>query len=396
MSDVVATVPAGTDAGPAPARPVDRLRRWLPWVVIGSVLLLFGIVGQPSSRGGALDPNGTGPEGAKALVLLLRHYGAVVTVDSGVPDRGVTAAVVLHDGMDSARRRQVAAWVRAGGRLIVADPGSELEPGAPTPADTGILAQDLVVGGPCPALGLDDVDRLAVGRSLLLRAPPVGATTCFNAALDDGETGSFVVVTAAGNGTVVGLGGAGVWINARLDKDENSALAVDLLTAGTNPRVDILTASRAGSGSQSVLALLDPRLKWAVLQLAVAFGALAWWRGRRLGRPVPEEDPVQIAGSEIVSAVGDLMARTASRDAAAHQLRDSARAWAGQRVGVGSTASPAHVAAAVAAGIGVDAGPVLALLTDAPVPDDTALVRLAQSLAHFRQEIAGGGTQAVH
>jgi len=388
------TLAAATAEHPDRTPSSDRWRRWLPWVVIAGLLALLGIVGQPSGNGRALDPNGTGPAGAKALVLLLRQYGAQVSVDSGVPAPGVTA-LLLDDALGPARSRQVAAWVEAGGRLVVADPASGLQPATPGLASAGLVALNLEPRGPCPALGLDNVDRLAVGHSLVLRDPPARATTCFPVPLSDGGTGSFLVAVRTGAGTVVGLGGAGLWTNARLDQQDNAALAVDLLAPARGGRVDILGPSPAGSGSRSVLGLLNPRLKWAVLQLVVAFGLLAWWRGRRLGRPVAETDPVRIAGSEIVSAVGDLMARTRSRDAAARQLRASARAWAGNRTGVGSRASAPQVADAVAARTGGDRVEVLALLADAPVPDDAALVRLAQSLAHFRQEVARGRSPAT-
>jgi hypothetical protein len=293
--------------------------------------------------------------------------------------------------MADPRRQALAAWVSGGGRLVVADPRSALQPGAATPVGNGLVSTDLNPTGPCPSLGLADVDELSVGASLLLRVPPgQQATTCYDYTLGDGETASFVLATRSGAGTVIGLGGAGVWTNARLDQDDNAALAVDLLAPGTADHVDVLVASPAGSGSTSPLGLLSPRLKPALIELVIAFVLLALWRGRRLGRPVAETDPVQIAGSEIVVAVGDLLGRTRNRDAAARQLRVGARAWLGERVGVGPRATPEQIADAIAARMVVDRDVVLDLLVDAPVADETALVRLAQSLAQLRQEIAHG------
>ena len=52
---------------------------------------------------------------------------------------------------------------------------------------------------------------------------------------------------------------------------------------------------------------------------------LALWRARRLGRPVAEPVPVELAGSELTAAVGDLMARGHRREAAAAGLRDGVR-----------------------------------------------------------------------
>jgi len=357
----------------APTR--ARARRWLPWLWVGAAVLAVALVASTGSQGGALDPNGTGPQGAKALVLLLRQYGAQVTLDVGVPGQHVDVALVLSDHLDRARRGAVQEWARRGGSLVVADPASPLQVGAPTEVTNSVTSSSLHPSGPCSLPGVGDIQRLSVGPSLLLRpVPGSGATTCFGYSLPDGERASFLVR----QGTVVGLGGAGLWTNQRLAQDDNAALAVGLLAPADGRRVDVLVASRAGSGSRSLLDLLSQRLKWALGMLAVAFGALVWWRGRRFGRPITESGPVQLAGSEIVVAVGDLMARAGNRDAAARQLRYGARARLGSAVGLGPAAPPDAIARRLDA--------PAELLEDAPVPDDAALVRLAQSLGTLGPE----------
>lgn len=370
---------------------MTRARRWGAWALIAALLALLGVAGASRGPGASLDPDATGPNGAKALVLLLRAYGATVTVDHDVPGPGVTTALVLRDQLGSERRRAVRAWVGSGGRLVVADPTSPEQPGAPIEIGDPLVRADLHPTGPCPALGLGDVQRLSVGPSVLLRVPPGRVTlTCYSLDASDGEQASFVVAADQGAGRVIGLGGAGVLTNARLAQDDNAALAVDLLEPGAGNAVDILVASRAGSGSRSMLALLNPRLKSAVLELLVAFGVLAWWKGRRLGRPVPSGDPVVLPASEIVVAVGDLLARTRNHDAAARQLRDTTRAWLGERVGVGTRATPEAVADAAAGRFGWTGQQVLDALADTPLPGETALVDLARSLALLRSEVTRG------
>jgi len=366
-------------------------RRWVPWLVIGGLLVVLAIVSAPAGQGGTLDPNGTGPNGAKALVLLLRQYGAVVTIDHGVPGPDDGAALILQDQLTDARRSMLAGWVAAGGRLVVADPRSPLQLGAATDASSLFTSHELTPQGSCPALGLSDVDQLSVGPSLLLRRPPGStASGCYGYTLNDGEQAWFVLSAPQGRGSVVALGGAGVWTNALLGSDDNAALAVDLLEPAPGANVDILVASLVGGGNRSVLDLLSPRLKSSLIEILVSLAVLAWWRGRRLGRPVPESSVVSIAGSELVVAVGDLLARTGSRDAAARQLRHGTRAWLGERLGLGRWATADQLADVLTFREGTPRDPVVALLVDAPIADEEALVVLAQSLAHLRQEVQRG------
>jgi hypothetical protein len=360
---------------------------------VAAVLIALGVVAASArSQGAPLDPNGTGPQGAKALVLLLERYGAQVTVQPAVPGPGVGAAVVLRDQLDSRRRAALGAWVRAGGHLVVADPTSPLQEGAPTQVTGGLVSHDLTLDGSCDLPGVGTVTQLAVGPSLLLRVPPgpSQATTCFDLGTAAGEQASFVVEVPVASGTVTGLGGAGVWINARLDQRDNAALAVGLLAPVDGAHVDVLVAAHPGSGTRSLLDLLSPRIKWALLEIVVAYGLLVWWQGRRFGRPIPEAGPVQLAGSEIVVAVGELMARTGNRDAAARQLRAGARARVGRWLGLGPQATAGLIAEALAARRGVPVERAVALLGDAPVADDAALVRLAQALADLNREVTGG------
>ena len=84
------------------------------------------------------------------------------------------------------------------------------------------------------------------------------------------------------------------------------------------------------------------------MQLAVAFGVLVLWRSRRLGRPVLEPQPVQLAGSELVVAVGELLQRAKGREQAASVLRDDLRRWLAERLGL-PPATPAEVVAEAAA-----------------------------------------------
>ena len=378
---------SGDDHIVAPgAPPVGRAapwaRRWAPLAVIAVLVVLLGLAGG-GGPGTPLDPAGTGPSGARALVLLLGRYGSDVRLVSAVPGPGDGVAVVLRDVTDSSRRGDILAWVRRGGRLVVADPTSPLQTAVPEQvAGLG----DHHPQGDCPALGLGPVHQLSVGPSLGLRATDTRSTACFSL----GGDAAFLVAAPVGAGTVVGLAGAGVWTNQRLAEADNAALAVGLLAPGTAP-VDIIVAAPVGSGHRSATGLLGTRVRQALVQLLLAFVLLALGQGRRLGRPVPEETAVQVPGAELVTAVGSLMARSGNREAAARALRRGARRELGEGLGLGPAPSTEALGAALAVR-GVRLDPTV--LADPPaaagVGDDAELVRLAAALADLRQEVLHG------
>ena len=364
-----------------------RARSLAPWVALALAFVAIGALAAPGSGGSPLDPAAPGPQGAKALALLLRQYGAGVAATPGVPGPDTTVALVLTDQLDDARRSAVADWVRRGGTLVVADPASSLQPGVPVRSGRGLTSTDLRPGGLCGLTGLESIHRLDAGASFLLRPPPgTRRAGCFR--VDHGPAdASFLLAAGFGRGTVVGLGGAGLWTNARLGQEDNAALALALLAAGPASQVAILVPSRPGSGSRSGLQLAGPRVREALVQLLIAFGVLAWWRGRRLGDPVPEHQPVDVDASELVGAVGNLLARTASVDAAATELRAATRRTLAERLGLGIGATPEQIAAALAGRLGLDHDAVRDQLRDGPVADDAGLVRLAAALAQLRQEV---------
>lgn len=377
----------------AVASPRSRARALAPWLALAAAFVAFGILAAPSGGGAPLDPAASGPQGAKALVLLLRGYGAEVTVTADSPIPSATVAVMLTDQLDDARRSATADWVRGGGTLVVADPLSSLQTGVPVRSSRRFTTNaDLRPGGPCSLPGLGSIRRLDTGASLLLR-PPAGARRagCFAAA--GGPAGAtFLLAAGFGRGAVVGLGGAGLWTNERLGKEDNAALAVALLAPQPGAHVFLLAPSRAGSGGRSGLQLAGPRLREALIQLLLAFGVLAWWKGRRLGDPVLEHQPVDVAASELVGAVGNLLARTSSRDAAAQALRAAARRTIGERLGLGVTASAEEVADVGAARLGIERRVLVEQLQDAPVTSDAMLVALGVALAQLRQEVTRGRT----
>nr|HMR97602.1 hypothetical protein [Microthrixaceae bacterium] len=215
---------------------------------------------------------------------------------------------------------------------------------------------------------------------------------------------AHVLEEERGAGTLITLSSPYMWANARLQPDkedggeplDNAAIALRLLgptgagaTEGTSVTfVDAVpTAGVAPDGTRNPIELLPTGVKLALVQLVAAFLLYAWWRSRRLGPVVVERMPVEIAGSELVVAVGDLMRRKGSAQRAADVLRADARRDLARRLGVPLDAPPESFVRVVSTRSGRAVESVAAVLGDGPVPSAEALVRLASSLSDIRQEV---------
>lgn len=360
-------------------------RRWLPWafVLLGLVLVVL-LAGGDDDSGEALDPRSTGPLGARGLVLLLEEYDADVTIGPRPPDTdGYGVALMLTDRIGDAQERRLRSWVRDGGTLVVTDPFSNFAPAFDR--GTGSLFDD-VDDSPyfrldCDLPSLSSTARIEVPDALLyrVRSESVG---CFKR----GE-GAYLVARAEGRGTVVALAGGGPFTNELLDHADNAVLAVGLLAPRPGTQVSVLEPDAPGSGDEGLLDLVPRRLSAGLWQLVAAFGFVVLWRARRLGRPVAEPQPVEVAGSELVVAVGNLLQHAGRRDEAAGMLQLQLRRDLAERLGLPFDSPPEHFAAALAP-FGVDEVEVLAALSPSALADDRALVALARSIESLRREVA--------
>ncbi|MEX2659848.1 MAG: DUF4350 domain-containing protein [Acidimicrobiales bacterium] len=348
------------------------------WIGFGVVLLVAALlVGPPPADGAPLDPASTGPLGVQGLVRLLERLGADVTVLDEPPSEGVDVAVVLSDRLGSARRDEVRAWVRGGGTLVVADPGSELLV-VPVVAD---LADPRAGEAGCGIEALRGVAVLhvdGVGFDLGLR--DVGC-------LGDGDS-FFVAASPAGGGTIVAVGGAGVWVNDSLADADNAVLAGALLAPGPGTSVGILVQPPVGAGTKTLTDLLDDGVKQALLQLGVAFLLYALWRGRRLGGPVDEAQPVELAASELVLAVGDLLQQGRHRGRAAATISDDVRRRLAERLGLPATAPAEAVVDVAADRTGLDRDRLAGVLCPVPLRGDGELAVLASDAHTLSEELA--------
>lgn len=356
-----------------------------PWVLLALGVVLLGLVAQDGRReGDPLDPRSTDPLGARGLVLLLEAQGADVRLAGGRPPDGAVA-VMLQDRLNQAETDDLEAWVDAGGTLVVADPMSSLAPALGS-SGTGLFdvepddADQLAPA--CALRAISTVGTIEAGGAAPFRVPDDGLG-CFPVA-----GGHYLVARPVGAGAIVALGGAGPFINRHLDDADNAVLAVSLMAPRPGGTVAFVEPSVVGAGQDSLSDLVSRQVKDGLWQLLVAFAVFAIWRARRLGRPVPEPQPVQIAGSELVVAVGHLLQQGRRRDSAAAMLRAELRRTLSDRLGVPITAAPADFAAAAASRTDLDASTVESVLSPVPPPTDAALVDLARAVESLRNEVA--------
>jgi hypothetical protein len=370
--------------------------RALLWAaVLLGVAVLVVAVRRPSGEGTPLDPNGTGSLGAKALVLLLREGGADVRVSARPPDADRRTAIVLQDTFDRARTDAITEWVKGGGTLVVADPGSSLTLARPYFSPINGAAAVDEVRGPCPPIpALRAIQAVRTRGSLVYdrKGRDPAAIACF--AREDGD---WLVATPLGQGTVVAVGGAGPFVNENLDEDDAAGLAMALLAPERGTPTQVVSdlapdaadiGVEAGGEGPGRLSALPGAARIAGIQLLVAFLGLALWRGRRLGRPVVEDAPVEIPGSELVVAVGDLYQKGRHRRRAAEALGGQVRRAVADRLGLPRSADARTVAEVASSRTGIPVEAVHAVVAPPDLADDDALVAFARSADELMARLA--------
>jgi hypothetical protein len=363
-----------------------RVRPGLVVGIVAGVLALLVVVGlaAPARRqeGPPLDPRSTTSTGTRAAVELAGVLGADVRVTSELPGDDVDVAIMFEDLVADDVVGDLTAWVSEGHTLVIADPGSQLTPPAELHDGPPFEDTTTVQRGRCDATepaGLDRLGALEVAGGYARFEVPDGASSCFA----DAE-GALVVVEPVGSGRLVSVGTPWVFTNSVLDQRDDAGLFAALAVPVEGTRLAVLVAGEHGTGIQPPDEGGDLSLPagvgLALVQLLVAFVVYALARARRLGRPVPEDPPVAIAGSELVRAVGGLLEHANARDRAAASLRRSARRRLAAAFGLATGADAPTVVATVAARSRLDRDRLARALQDEPVADDAALAALGREL----------------
>lgn len=342
------------------------------------------VAGGPPSSSSPLDPGSTAPNGTKALALLLRALGARVDTNRTLPAAPGGVALVLQDQLNDTDRSNLIQWLNSGGRLVVADPGSPLaDVSRATSSRDLILGRNtpLVIGDDCTIPALAGVGEVKPDGDVLLRAT-AGDTGCYGAG-----TGYLLVARDEGAGTLVDVGGPSMWVNANLGDAGNSVLAATLLSPTRGTEVTFIGASRVGGGSKGLLSLVSPRVFEALWGVAIAFVIAMLWRARRLGKPVLETLPVELPGSGLVEATGNLLQESGQRGYAASVLRRDLKRLITERFGADPRLPPREAAEIASARTGLPVERFEAVLGGPTPSGDRDLVVLAREIEDARQEV---------
>jgi hypothetical protein len=369
----------------------DGARAWLIALVVAGLTVVAVLAIGAGAGDTPLDPRSDERLGTSAMVALAGELGAEVTIDDRLPDldgAGPDVILLLTDRFDDEQRVVVDDWIDRGGRLVVTDPGSEYTPEVVADFQSvDDIAPARTIAGRCEIDALDDIDVAGIQprNGGVLYDPGVASQAC----VEDGLGSAYIVATDRGQGTVVALGGSGMLVNAGLSQGENAPVVDAMLApeAGTDLLVLEPGALVGGGGRRTLADLVPAGVTRALAQLAIAFSVYALWRARRLGRPVAEPQPVAVAGSELVAAVGNLLDRTRSPAHAGELLRADLRRFLADHLGVPAASPPEVLATVAAERTGVDEATLRWAVGPAPVTDDAGLVALAHTIDHIRREV---------
>ena len=365
-----------------------RSARWvlLALAVIVGVATLASYLTAPRP-GGPMDPESTSPEGAHALVTILREHGVDVIAADDIaavenaarPDTLILVAQTFYLFDDDLLSRLA---TLPGDRLLI----------APVSRTREALAPEVEIGGTTtfgdskPDCDLREATRagavqLGLGDAYEA-AGDVPVTRCYGGALvryiHDGR--EVTVVSASDFMT-----------NSGLLKQGNAALAMNL--AGSHPRLIWYAPQHSEAGAESggsarITDLIPDQVIWVVLQLCLVVALLALWKGRRIGPLVAERLPVVVRASETVEGRGRLYRSRRARDRAADALRTAALQRMMPRIGLGHDAEPPAVVTAVAERCGSSPQAVAHILFGPPPASDPDLVNLAHELDNIERQVA--------
>jgi hypothetical protein len=333
--------------------------------------------------GGQMDPESTGPEGAHALIALLRDHGVTVVVANNVDDAANAARpgtlLLFAQTQRVSTEGLLNRLADAPGDLLLVEPTSH----ARAALAPGIRSGGTNTSSTNPDCALREADQAGAvdfGPSNTFRA--VGDKTvssCYGGAL---------VRYRDGDRTVTVVGSTDFLTNGSLLRAGNAALAMNL--AGQHPRLVWYAPQHiegGSSGKGKIFDLIPDNVAWMVVQLWVTVALIALWKGRRIGPLVAEKLPVVVRASETVEGRGRLYRSRRARDRAAQALRSAALQRMLPRLGLGVDTPPPAVILTIAQHGRPDPELLRHILFGPPPATDADLVQLTRALDDIERQV---------
>ncbi len=373
---------------PPESATVTTPRRWRAWrwplltlIVLAAVAAISTYLTAPRP-GLPMDPESTEPDGAHALVTLLRDNGVDVVVADGIAGVEKSARpdtlILVAESEFLTDNTLLDRLARAPGDLLLVEP---------TARTREALAPDLSKGTTStfdnnPNCTLREANRagsVRFGPSDTYEAKGRVVTRCYDGVL---------IRYRDGGRTVTVVGSTDFMTNDGLLHAGNAALAMNL--AGDRPRLIWYAPHRVegeNSAPTSIYDLIPANVTWIAWQLALVVLLVALWKGRRIGPLVAEELPVVVRASETVEGRGRLYRSRRARDRAADALRAATLQRLLPRLGLGARAAAPVVVTTVAQRSGADANFVSYHLFGPPPATDNDLLQLARALDEIERQV---------
>jgi len=363
-------------------------RHWRSWRwAVLTLVVLVVIAGidayltapRPGAR---MDPASTGPDGAHALVALLRGGGVDVVVADGIAD---VERAARPDTLTLVAQSQYLAdttldqLAKVPGDLLLVEP---------TARTREALMPGVHVSG---ASTFDSNPNCTLREATRAGSVRFGASDTYQATNDRTMTNCYdgVLIRFRDNGrTITAVGSTDFMTNGGLLQAGNAALAMNL--AGDRPHLIWYAPHHVegeSSATASIFDLIPENVTWIVWQLWLVVLLVALWKIRRPGPLVAEELPVVVRASETVEGRGRLYRSRRARDRAAAALRTATLQRLVPRLGLDASAPAPTVAITVAQRSGADPGFVAYHLFGPPPSTDDDLLQLARALDDIERQV---------
>jgi hypothetical protein len=359
-------------------------RNRTPLLVAVGVLVLLVVVAwfqrDSVTYSGPLDPRNPEDQGAQAVARVLDDHGVDVTIvrDQAAylqrqVDPDTTVVVTNPQDLGKQSLAELRRHASAAGAVVLVGPAESIY-------TAFALVPGNVPAGEVPAHC--DVP-LATGLTVTV---PVSAAVIGSGCFDSGD--AVLLTQPAGDERTWLFTAPEVFSNEHVLDGDNAALALRLL--GQHGKLLWYVADSAdtsASDAVTIASLLPGWLYPSLWQLALSALAFLLWRARRLGPLVREPLPVVVRAAESTESRGRLYRKTRDRDHAAAILRQASRRRLADALAVRPDAPVPDLAAAVAGRTGGDLDAVRRMLTDGPVPNDSALAVLGRELLRLEYEV---------